>query len=161
MTGWTENTAAEEGHLNTNSIWAVIGSEGNGRTDVIKKVAIAPEYDNSLGFVISVDTVYGANTNYTVQFCDSTGAVLKSFSSAEGMIYDKTTEYDVRFYITGGVMNITELAKEFRVKILVNGEQHYHTLRFNFLALINHNHFNYSDSIVARYIYSLYETTLD
>jgi hypothetical protein len=98
--------------------------------------------------------------NYTVQFCDSTGAVLKTFSSANGMIDDRVGDIERKYYTTGGVMSITDLTTEFRVKVISGGVQQCCTVRFNFLWLIKNNYFNMGDSTTARYVYSLYETTL-
>ena len=159
MTGWTSETAAKGGHLDTNSIWAVDSSEGTGRMDIIKNIGIAPEYDAILGFVIKVDSPSFGN-EYTVQFCDSTGAVLQTFSSSEGVVDYRVTRYERKFYCTGGVVNIDDLAQEFRIKVFCGDEQQCYTVRFNFLWLIMNNSYNRWDIHVARAVYSLYETTL-
>lgn len=156
MTGWTSSSASADGHLKTNQIWEIV-DEGSGNNEIIDTVAIAPEYDNNLGFVILIDTVT-TGANYTVQLCDSTGAVLQTFSSDKGL---QDRHVDVRkYFITGGLVSIDNLEEEYRVKIFVDGEQHYKSIRFNFLHFVSEYYNNRADSQLLRYVYSLYELTL-
>ncbi len=157
MTGWSSDLLADGGHIKSNEVWGNITSEGNGNTNIIRNISVAPRYDNRLGFIVKL-TLADASTDFTVQFSSADGSVVKEFTKADMAVNPK---YPTLFFFkSGGVVDMSNLAQEFRVKVFVNGTQEYNTVCFNYLHFVRINHTGCKDSNLLRFIYSLYATTL-
>ncbi len=156
MTEWNDSLVLEGGVVYANSVKGIIEAEGNASLELLKGFSIAPRYDNRLGFGIFV-AFANDDVDFTVQITDVNGDLIEQFSKAEA---DKISGNSRYLLQTDGVVDISNLTKEFRIKVFVNGEQQYHTYRYNFMSVINNSWDNAKEGNLVKCIYSLYALSI-
>ncbi len=152
-TAWGDAVVSDGGEVSRLQIKGVLKSQGNGDKAILKKAQIAPKYDNKLGWGVYV-TFNQEQTDFCVQITDSSDKVLAEISNEDAIDLGDNTY----LFIADSLLNFSNLEKEFRIKIFVNGEQQYYTFRYNFMATIMNLYSNSKDANLIKYIYSIYLT---
>ncbi len=147
---WDNALIRDGGAIKQSAIRESVAAEGNGSLNIVTEIAIAPRYDNKLGWGVYV-TLADGSTDFTVQLTDASGALLKEVSKANAKLVSGTT-YLVEI---DGVVNVSNLEQEFRFKVFAGGEQQYYTYRYNFMSVIMNS---YAQSNLVKYVYGLYAT---
>ena len=156
LSAWNDSLVAQGGAVANAAIRNALQSQGNGSVDIFSGLSVAPRYDNKLGWGIFVKLV-DEQADFTLQLTDANDVVLAEVSKSQATKVGEDAKYLVEI---DGVIDISDLAKEFRIKIFANGEQQYYTIRYNYMSTIMNSYDSATDGNLIKCVYSLYATAI-